>query len=328
MKPRLLAAIGAGIVAAAALGWWRLVPAPPAAWPGYAEADYVDVAPLTTGRITKLFVARGDRVAAGAPLFDLDDTNERAARAAALAGLAQARATLANLRAPSRPDEIAQDAGSLAAQRAARDQAADNLARDARVMSSGAVSRQKLEQERLALAGAQALVTVARAKLALARAPTGRAQQIAAAAAACAAARATLAQADWQLAQRHVMAPAAAIVSDTDATVGETVAAGTTVVQLLPPANIRVRFFIPEPDLAAIRFGAQLAVRCDGCGTGLTARVGFIAPQPEYTPPVIYSAQSRAKLVYLIDATPPAAEALRLKPGEPVEVRPLIVPAP
>ncbi len=121
-------------------------------------------------------------------------------------------------------------------------------------------------------------------------------------------------------------APVAAVVADTDAQAGDTVAAGATVVQLLPPANIRVRFFVPEPALASIHFGERMAISCDGCGAPLVARVSFIAPQAEYTPPVIYSEQTRATLVYMIEARPAPAQALRLKPGEPVEVRPLAAP--
>lgn len=327
MRRLLLPVVLLVVLGAAGFVWWRLRAAPPVYWQGYAEADYVNVAPVLTGRLVRLVVARGEKVAAGAPLFDQDDTNERAARAAAAANLVQAQANLANLVAPSRPNEIAQDVGSLAEQRAARAQAEDNLARDERVVASGAVTRQKVDQERMALAAAQARVVQAVAKLALARQPTGRADQIEAARAAVGAARAALTQAAWQLAQRHVVAPVAAVVSDTDAQAGDTVAAGATVVQLLPPGNIRVRFFVPEPALSGIHFGERMAVSCDGCGAPLVARVSFIAPQAEYTPPVIYSEQTRATLVYMIEARPKPAQALLLKPGEPVEVRPLAVQA-
>ncbi len=327
MRRLLLPVVLLLVLGAAGFVWWRLRAAPPVYWQGYAEADYVNVAPVLTGRLVRLVVARGEKVAADAPLFDQDDTNECAARAAAAANLVQAQANLANLVAPSRPNEIAQDVGSLAEQRAAQAQAEDNLARDERVVASGAVTRQKVDQERMALAAAQARVVQAVAKLALARQPTGREDQIEAARAAVGAARAALAQVAWQLAQRHVVAPVAAVVSDTDVQAGDTVAAGVTAVQLLPPGNIRVRFFVPEPALSGIHFGERMAVSCDGCGAPLVARVSFIAPQAEYTPPVIYSEQTRATLVYMIEARPKPAQALLLKPGEPVEVRPFALQA-
>ena len=319
VAPWLLVAV---LLGAVAFLWWRTRPQPEAAWQGYAEADFVDVAPVLTGRLTHLAVARGQTVAVGTPLFDQDDTDQRAALAGARAALAQARAQFANLVAPSRPDEIAAALATLDQARASRDSIAGDVARDTRVVGTGSVTRQKLAQEQAALAGAEAAMAAAQARLALTRRPSGRAGAIAAARAAVTAAAAARDQAAWALAQRHVTSPVAAIVADTDLRAGETAAAGATVVELLPPANIRVRFFVPEPALARIRYGQRVALRCDGCAAGLTARVSFISPQAEYTPPVIYSAQSQSKLVFMIEATPPPAEALRLKPGEPVAVRP------
>ena len=318
----------AALAAAGAWWWWQGRAAAPEAWPGYAEADYVDVSPTLTGRLSALAVARGQTVVPGALLFEQDPTDDRAARAAAAHQLAAAAATLANLQRPSRAAEIAQAVASLAQQRAARRRIAGDLARNVQLVGHGFVTRQLVDQERADLAAADAQVAAAEARLALTRAPLGREDAIAAQRQTVAAARAALEQATWRLAQRTVTAPVAAVVAETDARAGETVNAGATVVRLLPPANIRVRFFVPEPQLAHIRYGEEVAISCDGCGTDLTGRISFIAPQAEFTPPVIYSAQSRAKLVFLIEATPPPAEALRLKPGEPVEVRPIRPPAP
>jgi HlyD family secretion protein len=93
------------------------------------------------------------------------------------------------------------------------------------------------------------------------------------------------------------------------------------VVELLPPQNVLVRFFVPETELATLHVGDRLAIGCDGCAPDLTASITFIAPQPEYTPPVIYSESNREKLVYLIEAHPPLEQAMQLKPGQPVDVR-------
>jgi len=134
-------------------------------------------------------------------------------------------------------------------------------------------------------------------------------------------ARAGLAQAQWRVDQRHVSAPVAGLVSDTYARPGETINAGVPVVSLLPPQNILVRFFVPETELATLHTGDRLTIGCDACGPDLTATVSFIAPQPEYTPPVIYSETNREKLVYLIEAHPPPDQAAHLKPGQPVDVR-------
>jgi HlyD family secretion protein len=111
------------------------------------------------------------------------------------------------------------------------------------------------------------------------------------------------------------------LVNDTYARPGETINAGVPVVSLLPPQNILVRFFVPETELATLHVGDRLAIGCDACAAGLIATVTFIAPQPEYTPPVIYSETNREKLVYLIEAHPPPDQAVQLKPGQPVDVR-------
>jgi HlyD family secretion protein len=173
------------------------------------------------------------------------------------------------------------------------------------------------------LRSAQAKVSVAEAALAQMRAPMGREGEIKAQRAAVEAARAALEVADWRLSQRRVTAPAAARVADVLARPGETMAAGAPVVSLLPPGNIFVRFFVPETDLATLHRDGQVAIICDSCPPDLSGRISFIAPQAEYTPPVIYSESSRAKLVYMIEARPPRERAALLNPGQPVAVKPI-----
>jgi HlyD family secretion protein len=99
-------------------------------------------------------------------------------------------------------------------------------------------------------------------------------------------------------------------------------AAGTPVVSLLPPENIFVRFFVPETELSRIHRGDSVALVCDGCRADLLATISFISPQAEYTPPLIYSESSKAKLVFLVEARPRPDQAAGLNPGQPIEVRP------
>ena len=327
MKKRFLAVV-VGFLALAAIGYAALVWRSPAKayWQGYAEAQYVDVAPVLTGRLTRLFVHRGEWVKRDEPVFDQDDANELASVTTALGSLAQAQANLANLEAPSRPDEIAQDRAALNQQMAQREKIAGDLERYEHILGRGSVTRQLVEQTRMDLAAANAGVMQASAKLALAKSPTGRADQIAAARGALEAAEGGLAQARWALAQRRVLAPRYGVVADTEAIAGDTITAGTTVVRLLPPSNIRIRFFVPETAFATIHLGEPVRVSCDGCGRGLTANISFIAPQPEYTPPVIYSETTRSQLVYMVEAQPAAGLAMRFKPGQLVDVRPLAEP--
>ena len=135
------------------------------------------------------------------------------------------------------------------------------------------------------------------------------------------AAKAALAQAEWKLDQKSVKAAVAGLVQDTYFVRGEWVNANQPVVSLLPPQNIKVRFFVPQRDLGALKLGQKLSLACDGCAAPVPAVVSFISPQAEYTPPVIYSQQERAKLVFLVEARPAPEDAERLHPGQPLDVR-------
>src|SRR5205085_10937968 len=109
--------------------------------------------------------------------------------------------------------------------------------------------------------------------------------------------QAQLTQSRWVLAQKTVASPAAGVVEDVYYRVGEQVAAGAPVLSLLPPQNRKLRFFAPQADLDRVKVGARVNVHCDGCAADFPATVRFVAPQAEYTPPVIYSDSARQKLV-------------------------------
>ena len=132
-------------------------------------------------------------------------------------------------------------------------------------------------------------------------------------------ARAALVRAERRLEEMAPKAPADALVEDTMALPGDFVAAGTPVVSLLPPDRVKLRFFVPETALAATQRGYIVTFKCDGCPAGLRARIVYVAPRSEYTPPVIYSVSSRAKLVYMVEAVP-IDPPVPLKPGQPVDV--------
>ncbi len=131
-------------------------------------------------------------------------------------------------------------------------------------------------------------------------------------------AKANLGWSETRLTRRNAYSPADGTIEQVYFRVGETVSAGKPVVALLPPQNLKFRFFAPEPILPQIKYGETVAVSCDGCEKGLTAKVSFIARSAEYTPPVIYSLDERAKLVYLIEARPDQPEKFRV--GQPVTV--------
>lgn len=132
-------------------------------------------------------------------------------------------------------------------------------------------------------------------------------------------ARAALDQAKWQVSERTVAAPASGIIADVYFRVGEVVSPGQPVVSVLPPENKKIRFFVAEPELAAVPLGAEVRVTCDGCEEDLRAKVVFVASEAEFTPPVIFSREARGKLVFKMEATL-LGNAQALKVGQPVEV--------
>ncbi|MBE7501357.1 MAG: HlyD family secretion protein [Verrucomicrobiales bacterium] len=116
-------------------------------------------------------------------------------------------------------------------------------------------------------------------------------------------------------------APEAAGVQETLYRPGEYVAAGMPVVALLPPGHVKVRFFVPEPELGRVKVGTKVTVTLSGEPTPVEATIRYVSTQPEFTPPVIYSRENRAKLVFMVEAHPPAEVAARWHPGQPAEVR-------
>jgi HlyD family secretion protein len=131
-------------------------------------------------------------------------------------------------------------------------------------------------------------------------------------------AEARLASAKTRLARRQVASPAEGLIQQVYYRPGELVPAGRPIVSLLPSGNIKVRFYVPEATLPRLSPGAPVLVTCDGCGAPIPAKVSFISRTAEYTPPVIYSLEERAKLVFLVEARTERPDSLRV--GQPVSV--------
>lgn len=285
---------------------------------GYAEGEYVRVASPYAGRLVDLKVQRGTEVISGTPLFELEQESEAAAKREAQARLQRAQAQLEDLTKGRREPEVEAAKSELARAQAGLKLSEAQLERRRRLIQVDAISKQELDEARATWQRDRAQVAELTARLDTARLPA-REDEISAQRAEIDASRAALAQAEWRLEQKTVAAPLAAPVTDTLYTEGEWVPAGSPVVSLLPPQNIKLKFFVPESALAKIRIGQEVAVGCDGCAAGVKATVSFISPQAEFTPPVIYSRETRAKLVYLIEARPTGPETLH--PGQPIDVR-------
>ena len=292
--------------------------ATPPAYPGYVEGEFVRVGAPLSGTLATLAVQRGIQVAQDAPLFTLESEQERAARAEAEAHVRQAQATLANLEKAKRPPEIAAARAQLAQAQASATQSEADLVRTEKLVADKFLPPQQRDQALAARNRDRARVAELTEQLRIANLPA-RTDEIAAAAAEVKAASDALAQAQWRVEQKSQTAPAAGLVNDTFYRLGEWVPAGAPVVSILPPSNVKLRFYVPETLVGTLRIGGPVSVRCDGCGSDIPAKIRFIAPQAEYTPPVIYSRQNRANLVFLVEAWPDAPNPA-LHPGLPVEV--------
>ncbi len=294
--------------------------APSNVWQGYVEGEFVNIAASQSGQLQQLSAARGQQIAVGAPLFRLESGDEIAARQQFADQLKASQAQLEDIKTGKRlPEQAVTKAQLLQAQINAQ-HAAAQAKRFALLYPSGGISKQELEDAQNSAAVANAQVRQLQSQVQVDLLPD-RDGQIHAQEALVAAAQAALAQADWKLQQKTLTAPRAGLVFDTLYREGEWVAQGSPVLRMLPPENIKVRFFVPEPVLGKLKIGQAVTLHCDGCAADVTAQISYIATAAEYTPPIIYSNENRAKLVYMIEAHPSKADAPKLHPGQPLDVR-------
>ncbi|MCB1906133.1 MAG: HlyD family efflux transporter periplasmic adaptor subunit [Rhodocyclaceae bacterium] len=286
---------------------------------GYIEGEYTYVSAPFAGYLAELKVARGQPVTAGQLLFVLDAEPQAHTLAEAEAVAQAARAEADNLLDTRRAEEIAGLRAEVNAADAAVELARSRLQRERDLVQREFVSQARLDELQSQLEQATAQRAQARAQLALARDPLGRHDEYRAADAGYRAAQARVAQQRWLFARREATAPLAGELVDTYFRPGEWVPAGQPVASILPPAGRRVRFFVPETELARLQPGVRVSVRCDGCQAPLTAIIDYVSPTAEYTPPVIYSRGSRERLVFRVEAVPQGGDG-RLPPGLPVDV--------
>jgi HlyD family secretion protein len=291
----------------------------PSSYQGYVEGEYVYIATSIGGRLEHLLVQRGQTIAAGAPVFNLQADEEVAAKRQADEQLAAARAQLADLRLGRRAPEVDVARAQLAQAIAAEEQAARELKRDEAQLEAGGIARSIVEDARANHAIKAARVNELAGQLQVSRLPA-RENLIRAQDAQVAAAQAAASHADWRLGEKRVAATQAGLVVDTLYREGEWVSPGSPVVQLLPPKNLKVRFFVPEMIVSGLKPGRNVVLQCDGCDATVPAVVSYISNEAEYTPPVIYSNETRDKLVFMVEARPSSENAQRLRPGQPISV--------
>lgn len=321
MNPKVRIAVVAVVILAGAGGWWTWgrKPARGVALSGYIEGEALYLSSSAAGAVSQVSVVRGQRVVAGQPLFALDAGPLVAQRDQAAAAVAEAEARLEDARKGQRPQELAVTDAQRAAAEAAVRQAQAEYNRIAPLVSQGIYAPARLDTVRAARDTAVANLRAV-ASQRTAQTLGARPDALRAAEAQVKQARDALAAAQAQLDRTGPVAPTAARVEQVFFQAGEWAAANQPVVSLIPDDRVKVRFFVPQRDLSRYPIGRQVRFGCDGCAAGMTATVDYVSPRPEFTPPIIYSRDSRDRLVFLVEARPAAPRGLA--PGQPVDVTP------
>ena len=302
---RKIAVIAGVVLVAAAAGAFLMLrsPAPPPQFHGWVEADLLFVGADEPGRVTSLAVREGEAVKSGALLFTLQSDIQDADLQQAQGALDEARARLAKAEAAQqRPEEVAVLQAQEARAQAALENSQPELERTRKLVERGIAAQSRLDQAKAAYDRDSAQLIEVRRQIEVARLKA-RSEDIEAAREIVKQGEAKLASAKTRHTQRRVSAPADSVVQEIYFRTGEIVPAGRPVVSLLPPGNLKLRFFVPQSALPAIALGDEVSVTCDGCANGIRAEVTFIARQAEFTPPVIFSSEERAKLVFRVEAS-------------------------
>ena len=285
---------------------------------GYVEADWIYVSASTSGQIINEAISKGDRVAVGDILFELENDVEAAVLAEAEGRIAVSRADVSNLSSGARPAEIRALEAKLREAQARYLQASSEQDRIAPLVDRGIETQNRGEQVAANFAMAQATVAalIEEVNVAKLAARDGLRE---AADASVTTAEAARNMAAAKLAQRKVFAQVSGRVEEIFYRKGEFVAAGRAVLALLPDDGLKIKFFVAQAELPKIELGATVLVSPDGVENAVETIVSFIAAEPEFTPPVIYSNEVREKLVFLVETR--VHQGSELLPGLPVSVQ-------
>ena len=285
---------------------------------GYIEGEQLFVAPSGSARIAELLVIRGDTVTAGDPIARLETTDADFALQSARALLAESQARLHNLTTGKRSEEIAVLDAARTAARTELKQTELDLTRTRDLVRRGMQSQSALDNAQTRQEIAHSRVTEIDANLKVAGI-AARLQEIEAARQVVAARQTEVDRAQWQLDERTVVAPVAGVIEEIIRYVGEQSSPAAPIATLLSPERKKLRLFVPERDISRVHLGDSLQVSCDGCVQGLVVTIDFVAGEPEFTPPVLYSVANRQRLVVLVEARL-EGDAADLKSGQIVDV--------
>jgi HlyD family secretion protein len=286
---------------------------------GYAEGEYVNISSTQSGKLDKLFVTRGDKVSINSNLFTLECESEALALKQVASDLAAAEATLKDYQKGSRPEELKVIEAQLAQATANANNADKQWNRNKTLYPANAVSKTQLDDSEALAKSTEAKVKEIQDTLKVANL-SKRLDQIAAQNERVEQLRSALKQAQWKVDEKGVKSRYNALVFDTLYREGEFVPMGGIIIRLLPPENIKIRFFVPQSVAESLQIGNSVSIIERSDGKKIAAHVTYISPEAEFTPPIIYSNESKNKLTYMIEAYPQKGDSPLLHPGQPVEV--------
>lgn len=286
---------------------------------GYVEGEYVYIAPYAGGILDEINVVKGQQVSVGDRLFSVDREIWEASLAQAQNDVDRAYAALANLSKGKRKEELDVIIRQKEQAAAALENAEREYKRAAKLIVTNSVSKSVYDSRLTDYRTAKAKVAELESSLETAML-SAREDELKAARIDIETARQNLLKVQKQADGMSVSSKVRGQAEDVFFRLGEYVRAGSPVVSILPPENVKVRFYVPESRLASVKLNMPVRVFCDGCGDGIDASVTFISTKSEFTPPVIYSVESREKLVFMIEAAFDD-KAQNLRPGQPVTVR-------
>ncbi len=295
---------------------------PPQTWQGYVEAETLFLSSPIPGTLLDVLPDRGDWLVADEVVFALESAPDDAALEAALQEAAAIEAEIANLEKGLRSNEIRVIEADRNLAHSGIELATLELGRIKNLVAQNMSSQESQDLAQADLTAQLAKYEQASAQLESAKLGA-RPDLIEAAQARLNAALAHAEEVRWRLDQKKRHAPIESQVQDILFRPGEFVAAGQPVIALLPADRIKVRFFVPEPELYRLKIGDEIKVQADGM-TMFTARIGFVSQKAEYTPPFIYSKENRQRFLFLVEAWPEPSMARQLHPGIPVDVLPPI----
>lgn len=279
---------------------------------GYIEGENLYLSAPVSGTVQSVSAVEGTRVRAGQPLFQIEPATLGAQSEQARAATSAARTQIASAQATAD-----QANAEVRAAEATADRARSDLARllSVRRDDAAAVAGKDIDAARAALREAEARVAATR------ETADARRAQVTATRAQALQAEGGEREAQVRINQLAPAAPADGRIDQVFFQQGEWVSANQPVVALLPDAKVKLRFYVPQANVAHYRTGQTVRFSCDGCASGLTARISYVSPRPEFTPPVIFSRETRDRLVFLVEARP--VRPAQLMPGLPIDVVPL-----